>query len=67
MWGMLAVLGVISVVLFNFIIARDMTRLLILFAVWLVLFEVLEIIVALMIVNWAHFSKPDQSGQSSYG
>jgi len=61
MWAMLAVLAVISVILFNFIVPQDMTRLLVVGVLWLVLFEVLEIIFALMIVNWADFSKPVQS------
>jgi len=61
MWAALAVLAVISVILFNFIVARNMTRLLILVAVWLVFFVVLEISVGLLIVNFAHFSKPVQT------
>jgi hypothetical protein len=28
---------------------------------WLIFFEVLEIVVAVMIINMAHFSKPDES------
>lgn len=61
MWGALAALAVISIILFNFIIARDIRRLLILVVLWLVLFQVVEIIVGLIIVNFAHFSRPDRS------
>jgi uncharacterized membrane protein (UPF0182 family) len=61
MWGAIAAVAVISVILFNFIIARDMRRLLILCALWLVLFYIVEIITGLVIVNVAQFSKPGQS------
>ena len=58
MWAELAVLAMFSVILASFIIARDFSRLLILFALWLVFFIILEIIFALIIVNMAQFSKP---------
>jgi len=60
MWGVLAVLAVISVILFQFIIPRDMWRLLILFVIWVVSFYVVEIVTGLVIVNVATFSKPDE-------
>ena len=61
MWGVSAGLILITFSLMKFIIAGDMVRLLVLAALWLVLFFILDIIISLMIVNWAHFSKPDQS------
>jgi hypothetical protein len=63
-WAMLVVLALISFVLFRFIVARDFMRLVLLTALWLALFEILEIVVALMIVNWGQFSKLPQSESS---
>ena len=57
--GVLAGLTLITVVLANFIVPRDSLRLLVLAALWLVLFEVLQIIVSLIIVNRNDFAKPD--------
>ena len=61
MWSLLAAVGLISVILFNFIVARDIRRLLILCALWLVSFYVVEIIAGLVIVNVGEFSKPEES------
>ena len=60
MWGAIAVLAVISVILFQFIIPRDFRRLLILFVLWVVSFYVVEIITGLVIVNVAQFYKPEE-------
>lgn len=61
LWGAVAAIAVISVILFQFIIARDMRRLLILFVLWVVSFYVVEIITGLLIVNVAQFYKPEES------
>ena len=61
MYSAMAAIAVISVILFNFIIARDMKRLLILGAIWLVSFYIVEIIISLLIVNVAEFYKPEES------
>ena len=61
MWAAFAVVAAFSAILFNFIVARDFTRLFVLCALWLVFFEILEIIMGLIIVNVAQFSKPDES------
>ena len=58
-WAALAAVAVVSVVLFKFIVARDLSRLLVLSAVWLVLFEMIEIIIGVIIVNVARFSRPE--------
>jgi hypothetical protein len=59
MWAAISAVALISVVLFQFIIARDMRRLLILAVLWLVSFYIVEIIIALVIVNVAQFYKPE--------
>ena len=59
MWGAIAAVAFISVILFQFIIARDMRRLLILAVLWLVSFYIIEVISGLLIVNVARFSKPE--------
>jgi len=64
MWAGIAVLALISVVLFSLIVPQNLLRLALLSALWLVCFEILEIIVALMIVNWGQFSKPEQADSS---
>ena len=61
MWAAIAVLALISVVLFRFIIPQDLTGLALLSALWLVCFEIVEIIAALMIVNWGQVSKPEEA------
>ena len=61
LWGAIATIAVISVILFQFIIARDFRRLLILFVLWLVSFYVVEIIIGLVIVNVARFYKPESN------
>ena len=61
MWAELGMLAIISIILANLIIARDFSRLLILGALWLVFFAILEIIFALIIVNMAQFSKPAEA------
>ncbi len=59
MWGMLAVLGLVTVILGNFILPRNLTRFVLLAVLWLVVFEVLQIIVALILINLSLFSKPE--------
>ena len=61
MWAAIAVLTLMSFVLFQFIVAQNLPRLALLVALWLVCFYIVEIIAALMIVNWAQFSKPEQA------
>ena len=58
MWATIAVLALISFVLFRFVVPHNLPRLVLLSALWLVCFYLLEIVVALLIVNWAQFSKP---------
>lgn len=60
MWGMFGVLALITIILSNFIVSRNLPRFVVLVVVWLASFEILEIIVALMIINIAQFSRPDQ-------
>lgn len=59
LYGALAVVAVISVILFQFIIARNMGRLLILFVLWVVSFYIVAFITGLVIVNVARFYKPE--------
>ena len=61
MWAEIAALALISFVLFRFIVRQNLPRLVLLSALWVVCFYLLEIIVALLIVNWAQFSKPRQA------
>lgn len=61
MWGVLAGITAITFTLMKFIIAGDMARLLVLAALWLVLFIILDIVISLMIVNMARFAKPTES------
>ena len=61
MVGAIAAVAIISVILFQFIIARDTQRLLVLGVLWLVSFYVVEIITGLVIVNVAQFYKPEES------
>ena len=60
MCGAITVVALISIILFQFIIARDMRRLLILVVLWIVSFYIVEIISALVIVNVARFYKPEE-------
>lgn len=59
MWGMLAVLALITIILSSFILPRNLMRLVTLAGLWIVSFEILELVVALFIINTATFSKPD--------
>lgn len=61
LWAAVAAVAVISYILSRFIIPRDYWRLLILAALWLVSFYVVEIIISLVIVNVARFYKPEES------
>ena len=58
MGAAITVVALISIILFQFIIARDMRRLLILVVLWIVSFYIVEIITALVIVNVAQFYEP---------
>jgi hypothetical protein len=60
MWAMIVALTLVTVVLANFIVPRDWARFVLLAVVWLVVLEILEIIVALIIINLDQFSKPDE-------
>lgn len=60
MGAAITVVALISIILFQFIIARDMRRLLILVVLWIVSFYIVEIITALVIVNVAQFYKPEE-------
>lgn len=62
MWLMLAGMLLITFSLAQFIIPRDYTRLLILAILWVAGIAVLDIIVSLMMVNWAQLSKPEETG-----
>ena len=59
MWGMIAVIALVTIILANFIVPRNFTRVALLAVLWLVVFEALEIIVALLIINRNQFSKPE--------
>ena len=60
MWAEWAVVLLITFVLISFVTPRDWSRIVLLAVVWILSFEILEIIVALMIINWGHFSKPEE-------
>ena len=59
MYGALAAVAVISLILLQFLIPRDFRRLLILFVLWLVSVQIVGIITGLVIVNVARFYKPE--------
>ena len=59
-WAAAAAFIAISFILISFVRARDWSRLLVLGILWVILFYVIEIVVSLMIVNLAQFSKPEE-------
>jgi hypothetical protein len=61
MGAMLAGIIVISFVLTRFVVARNWSRLLVLAALWFVLVFILDIVVALLMINLAQISKPDEN------
>ena len=63
MWGMYGAFVVITIVLAQFIIARDPSRFAVLGGLWILSFALIEIIGGLLIVNLAHFSKPEKSAE----
>ena len=62
-WGFLAALGIITLILFQFITPRDWLRFVLLLSLWVISFEALEIIISLIIVNRAEFSRADEAGR----
>lgn len=60
MYAAITVVGLISVILFQFIIARDIRRSIILGVLWIVSFYIVEIITALVIVNVAQFYRSEE-------
>ena len=62
MWGMLAGMLLITYILAQFMIPRDFTRLLILAVLWIAGIALLDIVISLMMVNWAQLSKPEETG-----
>ena len=63
MWGMYGAFVVITLVLAQFIIARDASRLAVLGVLWILSFALIEIVGGLLIVNLAHFSTPEKSAE----
>jgi len=59
MWAAFVGLVAITVVLSKFIIAHNWSRLLVLAILWLILAFILDIVIAVMMVNLAQISKPD--------
>jgi hypothetical protein len=57
---MLAGITAISLVLTRFVVANNWSRLLVLAALWLALVVSLDIIIAILMVNLAQISKPDE-------
>ena len=60
-WAMLAGVTTISLVLTRFVVANNWSRLLVLAVLWLVLVFILDIIIAVLTVNLAQISKPDEN------
>jgi hypothetical protein len=58
---MLAGITAISLVLTRFVVANNWSRLLVLAALWLALVFILDIIIAILMVNLAQISKPDEN------
>jgi len=58
---MLAGVTTISLVLTRFVVANNWSRLLVLAVLWLVLVFILDIIIAVLTVNLAQISKPDEN------
>jgi hypothetical protein len=58
---MLAGIIVISLVLTRFVVANNWSRLLVLAALWLAPVFILDIIIAILMVNLAQISKPDEN------
>jgi hypothetical protein len=63
LWGTYGAFVVITLVLAQFIIARDMSRLAVLGVLWIFSFALIEIVGSLLIVNFAHFSTPEKSAE----
>ncbi|HEU4833732.1 MAG TPA: hypothetical protein VFS90_04925 [Pyrinomonadaceae bacterium] len=61
MYAQLAGITAISLVLIKFVTARNWSRLLVLGVLWIVLVVILDIIIALLMVNLARISKPDEN------
>jgi len=60
-WAEFVGLAVITLVLIKFVVAHNWWRLLILAVLWIVLVVILDLVVALLMVNLAQISKPDES------
>jgi hypothetical protein len=58
-WAAWAAFIIISLILIRFVRPGDWSRLLVLGVLWVVFFLIIEIIVSLLIVNMAQFSKLD--------
>ena len=56
-----AVFILITLILINFVLPKDASRLLLLGAIWLASLGMLEIIFALIVVNWGQFSRPEET------
>jgi hypothetical protein len=61
MWAAAAVVILITFVVMSFALPQNGRRLLLLGAVWVGSFEMIEIITALMIINWGQFCKPEDA------
>ena len=63
LWATYGAFLVITLILAQFIVARDFSRLAVLGVLWIVSFYALEIIVSLLIVNFGRFSQPKKSAE----
>jgi prepilin signal peptidase PulO-like enzyme (type II secretory pathway) len=61
MWAEFAGLTAISLILAQFIVAHNWSRLLVLGVLWIILIVILDITIALLMVNLARISKPDRN------
>ena len=59
MWAELGVLAVVTIILISLIVPRNVPRIIVLAVLWVVFFEMIELIGALMIINKGRFSKPE--------
>jgi len=58
LWVLLFGIAVITGILLNFANRYDMGRVFLLVVIWIALYEVLEVCIGLLVVNYGRFSKP---------
>lgn len=65
MYAQLAGITAISLVLIKFVTARNWSRLLVLAVLWIVFVVILDIVIALLIVNLAQLSTPEEGEEDN--